>query len=78
MIESPGMGQSTYCQDDPEVLVSGNHHFMSTINMTNVHPEMMYKILCQMRESLVERGKIIEAAGHTLNMAEDHIKLTTM
>lgn len=66
MIESPRMGQSAYCQDDPEVLVSGNHHFMSTINMTNVHPEMMYKILCQMRESLVVRGKIIEAAGHTL------------
>lgn len=65
-IKSTGIGQSAYCQDDPEVLVSGNDHFMLMINMTNVHPEMMYKILCQMRESLVVRGKIIETAGHTL------------
>lgn len=66
MIKSTGMGQSAYCQDDPEVLGSGNDHFMSTINMTNVHPEMMYKTLCEMRESLVVRGKIIETAGYTL------------
>lgn len=65
MTESTGMGQSVYCQDDPEVLVSGNHHFMSMINMTNVHPEMIYKILCQMRESFIVRGKIIETAGIT-------------
>lgn len=60
------MRQSAYCLDDPEVLVSGNHHFMLTINMTNIHPERKYKNLCQMRESLVVRGKIIETAGYIL------------
>lgn len=38
-----GKGQQpTYCQHDLEVLVYGNDHFMQTINMINVLPDMMH------------------------------------
>lgn len=41
MMNSTGKGQPTYCQNDLEVLVRGNNHFMYTINMINVCPDMM-------------------------------------
>lgn len=39
--------QPPHWQDDPEVLMGGNDHFMETINLINVHSEMRYKISCQ-------------------------------
>lgn len=67
--------QSAHCQDDPEVLVGKNNHFIELTNLINIHSDMRLKISNQKRQGVEEEEErnLSEGSYWNCNYVEGYI-----